>query len=223
MDSSVLLLLAVFAIFVLLAVTALALAVYSGLLHDIKVGTGKPPVGKFTVAYKFARGPYKDCGSLFTEACSLAPTLRCFGVYYDDPHEVPAEKLRYAVGSILSTGDDLPDPDLVRTFEKYSFKMFVFPAAVNAVSTSFPHTTTFSITIAVSRVYSAMFHYIQEKHLKVGPFLEIYHDSVIDYMAPLDHLRDFYVPEALAAEEQSLQPADEAPSVTGTTGAGHQE
>jgi len=79
---------AIVAVLVLILLTLLGVAVYSGLLHNIEVSVGKPPVSNVTIAYKFDRGPYNNCGYLFSEACSLAPQLRCIGIYYDDPHEV---------------------------------------------------------------------------------------------------------------------------------------
>lgn len=75
-------------LFVAIILTLLGYAIYSGLLDDVVVTTGKPRVGKLTFAYKFAHGPYKESGSLFTEACSLAPSLRSIGIYYDDPKTV---------------------------------------------------------------------------------------------------------------------------------------
>jgi len=80
---------AIVAVLVLLLLTLFGAAVYSGLLHDIQIGVGKPHISDVTVAYKFDRGPYSNCGSLFCEAHSLAPKLRCIGVYYDDPEKVP--------------------------------------------------------------------------------------------------------------------------------------
>jgi len=79
---------AILAMTLLILLTLFGVAVYSGLFYDIQCGVGKPPISNVTVAYKFARGPYSNCGSLFTEATSLAPKLRCIGLYYDDPYAV---------------------------------------------------------------------------------------------------------------------------------------
>jgi len=88
MDPSTILFIGIAAISLSILATLFFYAVHCGLLCDITVGTGKPAVKSLTIAYKFARGPYKDCGSIFTEACSLAPSLRTVGVYYDDPRKV---------------------------------------------------------------------------------------------------------------------------------------
>jgi len=88
MDLWIYLLCAILAMLVLILLTLLGAAVYSGLLHDIKISVGKPHISNVTVAYKFDRGPYTNCGYLFSETCSIAPKLRCIGIYYDDPSEV---------------------------------------------------------------------------------------------------------------------------------------
>ena len=75
--------------FVLLLVAALiAVLVYSGLFQRVDVGAGRPPIGKVVIAYKFARGPYKDVGPLFSKVSKIAPNNKCLGIYYDDPQKV---------------------------------------------------------------------------------------------------------------------------------------
>lgn len=72
----------------LLLLTLLAFARYSGLLAGVPVSAGSPPVRNVTVAYKFHVGPYSDTGRLFTESCSVCPRLRSIAVYYDNPRTV---------------------------------------------------------------------------------------------------------------------------------------
>lgn len=62
--------------------------VYSGLFAPVEIRAQRPPFGSLRVAYKFARGPYKNAGHLFTEAHSLVPELKTIGIYYDDPQQV---------------------------------------------------------------------------------------------------------------------------------------
>lgn len=71
-----------------LLVTIAGFLLYSGLLSEVDIRTGSPPIKNITIAYKFREGPYKDCGSTFTESCSIGPKLYCIGVYYDDPNTV---------------------------------------------------------------------------------------------------------------------------------------
>ena len=50
----------------------------------------RPTLGELTIAYKFARGPYKESGAMFTHIHTLLPQYRTLGVYYDDPRKVCA-------------------------------------------------------------------------------------------------------------------------------------
>ncbi|XP_053454782.1 testis-expressed protein 264 isoform X5 [Nycticebus coucang] len=70
----------------LLLLTLLAFAGYSGLLAGVTVSAGSPHIRNVTVAYKFHLGPYGETGRLFTESCSISPKLRSIAVYYDNPH-----------------------------------------------------------------------------------------------------------------------------------------
>ncbi|XP_007451889.1 PREDICTED: testis-expressed sequence 264 protein isoform X2 [Lipotes vexillifer] len=69
----------------LLLLTLLAFAGYSGLLAGVAVSAGSPAVRNVTMAYKFHVGPYGETGRLFTASCSVSPKLRSVAVYYDNP------------------------------------------------------------------------------------------------------------------------------------------
>lgn len=73
---------------VCLILTIAGFVFYSGLLSEVVVGTGSPPVKKLTIAYKFKEGSYKDRGSAFTESCSIAPHLSAISLSYDNPNLV---------------------------------------------------------------------------------------------------------------------------------------
>uniref|UniRef100_A0A3B5B744 Testis expressed 264, ER-phagy receptor n=1 Tax=Stegastes partitus TaxID=144197 RepID=A0A3B5B744_9TELE len=176
--------------------TVAALLLYSGLLCDIIVQTGCPPIKKITFAYKFKEGPYKDCGQLFRESSSIGPGLATIGVFYDDPKKVPGTLCRCAVGSILSEGENKADEELLKRYETSGFNVFSFPEVTHMVTTSFPHRTFLSALLGIMRVYPRLDHYIKERRLCAHPFLEIYRDSQIQFMAPLARQGDFYVPES---------------------------
>ncbi|XP_032368988.1 testis-expressed protein 264 [Etheostoma spectabile] len=175
---------------------------YSGLLTDIIVSTGSPPVKKITFAYKFKEGPYKNCGQLFKESHSIGPKLSCIGVFYDDPKKVPGPQCRYAVGSILSEGKNQADEELLKNFETSGFNVFSFPEVTHVVATSFPHRTHLSVLLGVRRVYPRLEHYIKERRLCAHPFLQIYREGQIQFMAPLARQGDFYVPEVRQVERR---------------------
>lgn len=85
-DLTLLLLLVV--LLVCLVVTIGGFLLYSGLLTDVTIKTGPPPIRNVTIAYKFREGAYKDCGAAFTESCSIGPKLETIAVFYDDPKQV---------------------------------------------------------------------------------------------------------------------------------------
>lgn len=187
----------------LLLLTLLAFAGYSGLLAGVAVSAGSPPIHNITVAYKFHVGPYDKTGQLFTESCSISPKLRSIAVYYDNPHTVPSEKCRCAVGSILSEGEESPSPELIQLYQKFGFKLFSFPAPSHVVTATFPYTTALSIWLAARRVHPALDTYIKERKLCAHPRLEIYQQDRIHFMCPLARQGDFYVPEVKETERRS--------------------
>lgn len=58
------------------------------ILHSYIPFSLRPDIREVQIAYKFARGPYKESGTLFTEVHTLLPEYRTLGVYYDDPKVV---------------------------------------------------------------------------------------------------------------------------------------
>ncbi|CAO2633683.1 Testis-expressed protein 264 homolog [Lemmus lemmus] len=186
----------------LLLLTLLAFAGYSGLLTGVTVSAGSPPIHNITVAYKFHVGSYGDIGQLFTESCSISPKLRSIAVYYDNPHTVPHKKCRCAVGSILSEGEESPSPELIHLYQKFGFKVFSFPAPSHVVTATFPYTTPLSIWLAARRVHPALDTYIKERKLCAHPRMEIYQQDQIHFMCPLARQGDFYVPEVKETERK---------------------
>ena len=87
MDSFVIIVLILLCSLALL-VTIFVFVVYSGLFSEIKVGVGTPPIKSATILYKFGKGSYKNTGGVFTEVTSIAPKMKSFGIYYDDPEQV---------------------------------------------------------------------------------------------------------------------------------------
>ncbi|KAM4588209.1 testis-expressed protein 264 [Odontesthes bonariensis] len=193
--SDLILLLLIVVLLLCLAVTVGVLLVYSGLLSDVVIKTGPPPIRNVTIAYKFKEGSYKDCGAGYTETCSIGPKLNSIGVFYDDPKQRPSEKCRYVVGSVLCEGDEKPDDELLKLYEKFGFKVFSLPEVSHAVTTSFPSTTHLSHVLGPYRVYPRLTSYIEERKLCAFPTIEICSSDVTNYMVPLSRQTDFFVPE----------------------------
>ncbi|XP_060691761.1 testis-expressed protein 264 homolog [Hemiscyllium ocellatum] len=199
-----------------LLLSLLVLALYSGLLSEVTVRSGPPPIGAFTVAYKYKQGPYREAGRLFTEITSIAPKLSSIGIYYDTPKKEAEEKPRYIAGSILSEGEEKPSEELIKLFEKFGFKIISFPEVTHVVMTTFPFTTFLSLFIAMYRVYPILNNYIKERKLCAHPCLEIYRGDMIYYMCPLARQGDFYVPELKEADKkQKEEEGDDALTDTG--------
>ncbi|XP_008103292.2 testis-expressed protein 264 [Anolis carolinensis] len=208
------------ALVILLLLTIFGFAVYSGLFAEVVVSAGLPPIGNITVAYKFQIGPYGDSGRLFTESCSISPKLWSIAVYYDNPHTVDPEKCRYAVGRVLSEGEEKPSEEVVRMFLKYGFKIISFPAPSHVVMATFPYTTPLSIHLAVNRVHTCLDTYIKERKLCAHPRLEIYKGDQIYFVCPLARQGDFYVPEMKELEKKNRAAAAEVEDAqTDITGA----
>ncbi|KAG7219244.1 hypothetical protein INR49_006352 [Caranx melampygus] len=159
--SDLVLLLLIVLFLVCLVVTVGGFLVYSGLLSDVDIKTGPPPIRNVTIAYKFREGSYKDCGAAYTETCSIGPRLSSIGVFYDDPKQRPSDKCRYVVGSVLCEGEEKPDQDLQKLYEKFGFKVFSLPEVSHAVTTSFPCTTPLSHVLGPYRVYPRLASYIE--------------------------------------------------------------
>uniref|UniRef100_UPI0037E8043D testis-expressed protein 264 homolog n=1 Tax=Semicossyphus pulcher TaxID=241346 RepID=UPI0037E8043D len=193
--SDLILVLLLVVLLVCLVVTVGAFLVYSGLLSDVIIKTGPPPIRNVTIAYKFKEGSYKDCGAAYTETCSIGPKLSTISVFYDDPKQRPSEKCRYVVGSVLCEGEEKPDEELQELYQKFGFKVFSLPEVSHAVTTSFPCTTPLSHVLGPYRVYPRITSYIEERKLCAFPTIEICGLDVTNYMVPLSRQTDFFVPE----------------------------
>ncbi|XP_074532072.1 testis-expressed protein 264 isoform X2 [Halichoeres trimaculatus] len=193
--SDLILVVLIVVLLVCLLLTVGGYLLFSGLLAEVIIKTGPPPIKNVTIAYKFKEGSYKDCGAAYTETCSIGPKLNTIGVFYDDPKQRPAEKCRYVVGSVLSEGEEKPDEELQEMYQKFGFRVFSLPEVSHAVTTSFPCTTTLSHLLGPHRVYPRLTSYIEERKLSAFPYIEVCGSDVINYMVPLSRQTDFFVPE----------------------------
>lgn len=196
METDAYIFLGILILLLLLLTTVLAYAVYSGLFLEIEVKSCRPDFQSLTVAYKFAQGVYRESSELFTEAHVLAPDLHCIGIYYDDPRKDSPTGLRYIVGVIVNDGKLSADKETLDRLTKEGYACATFPAVDYVVTTTFPFKGTLSIMIAIARVYPVLAQYIKEHKLCAYPFIEIYADEKIHFIAPLAKQDEFYVDEA---------------------------
>ncbi|XP_042221338.1 testis-expressed protein 264 homolog isoform X2 [Homarus americanus] len=193
-----------FLLLMLLAVaTVVGLLVHSGLFIPVDVKTCKPDLGEVYIAYKFARGPYKESGTLFTQVHTLLPDYRTIGVYYDDPKMKQSHKLRYIVGVVLSENGSPVVPEHRNLLEEHGYQFTTFPAIDHAVQASFPYNSTISIIVAIMKVYPALREYVETRSLCAHPFLEVYDSKKTEilFVGPLARQDDFYVPEVQQEED----------------------
>lgn len=210
-------LLGIIVVLILLVLTSLGFLSYCGLFAPIDIKAEKPPFKELQVAYKFCRGSYKNSGALFTEVHSIAPSLKCIGVYYDDPNEVEPLRLRYLVGVVLNDTDQPAAKEVKEQLEAEGFKTASFPAVDHAVTTVFPFRGSVSVMIAMARVYPKLREYIKEKLLCARPMMEIYEDNRVLFVCPLAKQDEFYV------EEATEEPEEGATTDPGTTTASDEE
>ncbi|XP_066521839.1 testis-expressed protein 264 homolog [Hoplias malabaricus] len=207
--SDILILALIGVLVVSLILTLLGFVFYSGLLSEVVIRTGAPPLKKITVAYKFKKGSYKESGAAFTESCSIAPKLCSIGLYYDDPRQTQPDCCRFAVGSILSEDEEKPDEELQRLYEKFGFRVISFPEVSCAVTSTFPNRCPLSPLCGAYRVFPELSAYVTERQLSAYPFLEIYKGDVIHYMCPLENQESFFVPELLEKQTEEEKKAQE--------------
>lgn len=210
-------LLGIIVVLIILVLTLLGFLSYCGLFAPIDIKAEKPPFKELQVAYKFCRGSYKNSGALFTEVHSIAPSLKCIGVYYDDPNEVEPLRLRYLVGVVLNDTDQPAAKEVKEQLEAEGFKTASFPAVDHAVTTVFPFRGSVSVMIAMARVYPKLREYIKEKLLCARPMMEIYEDNRVLFVCPLAKQDEFYV------EEATEEPEEGATTDPGTTTASDEE
>ena len=145
---------------------------YYGLFTKITVE--EKSFDSFWMVYKKHVGEYKGVGPVMDaiyndlkDNYSISAT-RGFGVYYDNPREVPKEKCRSIVGSILEN-TELGRVDELK--EKYFVREY--PAS-SVVTAEFPFKGTLSIIIGIFKVYPKLGKYITEKGYESRPMFEIY-------------------------------------------------
>ena len=185
---------------------------FSGLFTPITVSTLEPDTGPITLAYKTLVGPYKEAGELYTESYCLLPHRRQLGIYYDDPEGTPPAELRCAVGPVLAQGGEAPVKEEMEKMRENGFRIVHLPDPSYVVTATFPFATTFSIYLAIYRVYPKLRDYIAERRLCAYPALELYSDSSIVFMLPLSRQDEFFVAE-FQEDEVSIATTDRGESI----------
>lgn len=159
-------------ILILLIVIIVGFAAYSGFFATVEIV--EKEVGPYTFVGKEYMGNYKNSGahqdSIYKDLLSKNFDVdEGFGIYRDDPEEVPEDECRFMVGCVLS------DKDTIRKVElKKAGYIIQRMHVTNSMVVEFPYKNTMSIFASVMKVYPALDEYINKKGYQPLESLEIY-------------------------------------------------
>ncbi len=159
-------------VLIILIIIVIGFAAYSGFFA--KVVITEKEVGPYTFIGKEYIGNYKNSGvhqdSIYQDLISRNLEIETgFGIYRDDPEEVPEEECRFMVGCVLKDKDTIRRVELERTGYIIQ-KMNV----TNSMVVEFPYKNSISILASVIKVYPALKEYMKEKSYQPVESLEIY-------------------------------------------------
>lgn len=139
-----------------------------------RVSIQEKTVDPFVMVYADYIGDYKNVAipmdSVFNKLLKEdgISTSKGIGIYYDNPEEVPVEKLRSKVGCILDEKDLKALPGLKKKYKVFEFKK------TDALIVEFPFRSRMSIIAGVAKVYPAIRKYAEEKNYSGREMIEIY-------------------------------------------------
>lgn len=147
---------------------------YMGFFSQINPYESK--LGPFTIAYESFIGPYAKTGPVFarvTEALKAEGIVatRGLGIYYDNPSQVPADKLRSDCGAVIEE-KDLAQLNKIRT--KFQVKEI---AQKDSVVVEFPIRNALSYMFGPMKAYPVLTKYIGEKKYRVTMSYELYDEA----------------------------------------------
>jgi hypothetical protein len=159
---------------VLVALLVIGFMNYMGLFCPVNPYEVK--MGPYMIAYESFVGPYAKTGPVFArvndalKAEGIVAT-RGLGIYYDNPSQVPAEKLRSDCGVVIE------QKDLVQ-FNKLKAKFKVKEIAKSdSVVVEFPIRNALSYMFGPMKAYPVLTKYAGEKNYKVTMSYELYDEA----------------------------------------------
>ncbi|MBU0686501.1 MAG: GyrI-like domain-containing protein [Candidatus Margulisbacteria bacterium] len=158
-------------IVLVLVLLLIAFLAYMGMILPLKINETK--MGPYTIAYESFTGPYAETGPVFDKVYKALKaegigSTRGLGIYYDNPSNVPADKLRSDCGVIIEAAD-LAKFNKVRR----KFKIKQIPQG-DCVVVEFPLRNMLSYMMGPMKVYPTLMKYIQAKGYKVSMSYELY-------------------------------------------------
>ncbi|VDM67807.1 unnamed protein product [Strongylus vulgaris] len=124
-----------------------------------------------------------------------------FGIYYDNPRDRDEHLLQSAVGVIFGEDDkSLYTDNYAQQLTRWGYEKMVLPKIERAVEVTQPYTGSLSIFALIYRTYGIIRQFIEDKRLETALAIEFYSTDEICVSFPLDHVKEFIVPEHLSLE-----------------------
>ena len=144
---------------------------YMGLLGEPKVSEMK--MGPYLFVYEPYVGPYMNTGKVFDRVYKAIgsdgiETKRELGIYFDDPSNVPAEKLRSQCGVVIEENDFAK---FASVSKKYRSKII---ETADCVVAEFPIRNSLSYAFGPMKAYPALAKYAQAKGYRSAVPYELY-------------------------------------------------
>ena len=138
-----------------------------------KVWIKDSSTGPYKLVYQDVTGPYQNVQQPMDEVYyylleNEIETSRGAGIYLDQPQEVPAEKLRSKVGTLIEAKDFDKLQELDLPYQVIDI------SKASRIKSDFVYRNPFSFIIAVMRVYPTLRNYFHDHQLVGGPVMQIY-------------------------------------------------
>jgi len=155
----------------LLAASCAAFLDYMGMFGSVNVTERQ--VGPFSYAYEEFTGPYKNTMPVFARVTDFLNEQgiipgKSVGVFFDNPSQVPPEKLRSNCGAMITETDPIKLSALQVQLKLGSFE------ATNCVTAEFPIRNTLSYILGPMKIYPLLSKYIKDNGYQMKESYEIY-------------------------------------------------
>jgi hypothetical protein len=130
-------------------------------------------MGPYRMVYEDFTGPYEKTGPVMDRIYQSLKddgieTFKGFGMYYDDPAQVPGEKLRSKVGSIVEEKDWQKLAALKKRYTTIDFPLS------RCVVVEFPYRSILSYMIGPMKAYPLLGEFMNTNNYQADYGLEIY-------------------------------------------------
>lgn len=157
----------------IIIIAVLVFLYYNNYFMDISVS--EKSMGPYFIAYDEHVGDYKGTKVIQDDVYYTllnthgVETYKGFGIYYDDPKDVPKEKLRSKAGCVL-------EPQHFSMIEELKGKGMKITEIRQSKSlvVEFPIKSNFSTIIGIMKVHPAIKEYGKKKGLSLKEMMEIY-------------------------------------------------